>query len=193
MNGQAATDSRFCMAMMKEGGGSGKPLFTSEEDAAIAAAAQMYYLCEQYRIEYCTLIYSICVGNNVYYSYADIVYGEPHRCQPLDAKDSVPDGAQIVAYVHTHPNSYKFSGGDANYADKRGWNGYVAIPNYTVLKYECGSEDLNGVTIGEFVPVAITLSQEEVEKLKEIWYGHFEADGTCRKFTICSSVEWPTY
>lgn len=125
--------------------------------------------------------------------YADIVYGEPHRCQPPDAKYSVPDSAQIVAYVHTHPNSNKFSGGDINYANYYGWNGYVVIPNYTVLKYECGSEDLNGVTIGEFVPVAITLSQEEIEKLKGIWYGHFEADGTCRKFTICSSVEWPTY
>ena len=175
--------------MFSDGGNSKTPLFSSETEAAIAAAAQMYYLCETYRIEYSTLIYSVTSSNKTYYSFGKPVYGTPHECNPLDGLSLVPESAQVVAYVHTHPNAGRFSTGDINFANKHNWNAYVAIPSHEILMYKANSSE-DPINLGGFTPVIIQLSQDEINILEEIWYGHFKKDGSCKSgFDSCKNTQ----
>ena len=188
-NGQNPTDSQMSIAVICKYGGSLKIMYDSEERAAFVAATYMYDVAETYGIESGEFIYSVTQGIWTSYSYTDVVYGGPHGCDPKDAEKLVPSDAEIVAFIHTHPNSNQFSEADIGWAKWKMYNMYVVIPTHDVLKYDWCSKTV--VSIGKMVPSPVTLTQDEVDTLKEAWYGHF-VDGICPNgFDDTPSLAWP--
>lgn len=177
------------IAVICKYGGSLKIMYDSEERAAFVAATYMYDVAETYGIESGAFIYSVTQGIWTSYSYTDVVYGGPHGCDPKDAEKLVPSDAEIVAFIHTHPNSNQFSEADIGWAKWKMYNMYVVIPTHDVLKYDWCSKTV--VSIGKMVPSPVTLTQDEVDTLKEAWYGHF-VDGICPNgFDDTPSLAWP--
>ena len=112
----------------------GKDGFASADAAAVEALAVMYSICQYTRMELSTLIYSYTSDEGaLLYGYTDIVFGTPHACKPFEDAPYTPQS--MVAYAHSYPNGYEFSGNDKGTAIGNNCHAYVVYPDGTLDKF----------------------------------------------------------
>ena len=171
-------------------------LFTSTVELAKDWAWNYYGFTDYIMYEKASLIYSITYDNGeIFYGYTEAVVGGPHSVRPLDAIEMVPQGANVIAAIHSHPNSDLFSDADKNFAVYNQMQIYVVVPSTEVAgKVDIKSyavedgiyQEQSSLFIGhEFLPETSERKKELVERFKSLWYLHL------RKNDGCVNKVWP--
>ena len=107
------------------------------ETADLAAIdwGEYYYSTTQYsQLELSSFIYEVEEnGEIIGYSYTKAIIGEPHDGGDMwDGLEQIPEDDNMVAYVHSHPTSYRFSEMDAYIAYELNIAAYLVTPNLVV-------------------------------------------------------------
>ncbi len=175
-----------CCTLVNDGGGWTERFLTA--DQAAASFSYNYYALSAFsRMEYATVIYSREIDGKTYYSYVAPRSGNPHDCTiPLN---SVPDGATLVAYAHTHPNVSLFSDSDKQNAETYRIDAYMMGPDFVLQRYSPVSSSSKNIC--SVLPSRRKgISPFELCMLCVRWYAHF-VDGECLKNPSCKVAAWP--
>ena len=165
--------------------------YESADAAAIAFATSIYSSSLYTRHEYSTEIYSVTTGGKTLYYYTEPAVGAPHRATGIDM-GRVPANGTAVAYAHTHPNGYKFSSADTQFADYYKINAYVVCPDFSLQCYNYSDGSQN--TLCQIFPDPLTDDQKrDLLKLRTSWDAHFKEDGTCPGGWGCERMAWPNW
>ena len=171
-------------------GGVDSPLklgpYNSEDEAAQAFAEYVYSKSQYIRYEYGTEIYKITKSGSIFFYFNYPSTGEPHSVR---VGYPVPDGAIMVAYAHTHPNSDGFSITDINIAKEYRWDAYVVGPGKILKKYCVASNSY--LEIGTISSRELTLLDKQilVSLFSDSWNHHI-LEGC--KFH-CDEKVWPSF
>lgn len=170
-------------------GGVGSSLKTgpydSADDAAKAFSEYFYGASQFIRFEYGTEIYAINTNGKRQYYFNYPTVGGPHG---VLVGYPVPQGAEMVAYAHTHPNSILFSSQDINVAKDFMCDAYVVGPRYQLFKYSWLSDSMS--YLGKITPRELS-SREKVIlvfNFSALWEEHLRSQ--C-EFS-CISKQWPS-
>jgi len=158
--------------------------YLSADEAAVAFAKEIYAASLYIRHEYSAGIYSVKIGENVYYNYTIPREGNPHSV----LISSTTTLGTMVAYVHTHPNSNEFSKSDKDVAEKFSIDAYVISPNFKLQKYN--ASDGTTVIVAIVFPNELTEAQKSSleAEFQDSWEDHVA--GGCA--FNCSHKNWPT-
>lgn len=163
--------------------------FASANDAARAFAENVYVATYFSMIEYGATIYE---KNGGYY-YCNVHHGAPHSTNRIT---SVPSGATIVSYIHTHIYGIFPSSQDmANVTTT--WN-YVVTPDFRVARYNNTSYSYIADSTGNFTFNMSELNASEklslAASLASVWNGHWNDVNVYNAFCSgyhCSDLSWP--
>ena len=102
--------------------------YSSPDKAAAGFAEETYDASSYARHEFVASIYYELEGGKSSYYYTMPRVGDPHGASPIHVTN-------MIAYVHTHPNSNIFSPNDIQYGDVFRINGYVIGPDLQLQRY----------------------------------------------------------
>ncbi len=130
-------------------------------------------------------MYSRTINGETTYNYTMPHAGSPHS---VSIGRVTPQGTQLVAYAHTHPNSVVFSDPDKSVAVSLGIDAYVVGPDLNLQRYDYTTGEISSV--GFITPLVLTDQQKAdlIGSFQSSWDAHV-AEGC--KFN-CRDKLWPT-
>ena len=164
--------------------------FLSADDAAKAFAQETYAATSYTLHEFGTVIYSITYNGKTTYDYTTPISGNPHSINLNNI--TVPSGAKIVAYAHTHPNGNSFSKADITHSHAKGKTTYVACPSLNLLKYTPWQSDLGEQFVGEFKPVGLSY-YDKIDYILRFYGPWLEHIDGCEYSQLCGERQWPNH
>lgn len=158
--------------------------YQTADGAARAFSEQVYSSSSYIRHEYGTEIYSRTIAGITTYNYNPPTSGSPHQ---VILSGSTPEGTDLVALAHTHPNSISFSDEDKDSARKLRINIYMVGPNLELQRYNYKTKDVTG--LGAISPIALTSNQQFslIEEFHISWKAHISGQCDFR----CKNKKWP--
>ena len=159
--------------------------YNSADDAARAFSEEIYSASLYIRHEFSTEIYSRTVNGTTTYGYNKPRAGKPHSSSVGAA---TPEGTEMVAYAHTHPNSNVFSNTDINAAETLGIDGYVVGPNLELQRYSFSSKSTTSLFVISPEPLTDIRHVALVVSFVVSWGEHVEAGCDFG----CADMTWPT-